>query len=257
VCSEQVLLEVQGAAEVVVPEALLQLLVGDMPVYVWWRAPLDDEALLQPVLEMADRFIVNSAAGNCAATLGTLAWATAHPSSRAAVGDLAWMRTDPWREIVASMFDGPEPRQELSRIVHVQIACRGADGACGSTGFYLAGWLATRLGWTVEGPDRVRRADGTAVHIDLHSSEATTVAGRITSVRLETEGGAAFQATRTRVDGPGVRVQALARQPRLRRVQALDDLALLHGELQRDARDSIFEAALRAAATLSGSPAVR
>jgi len=39
--------------------------------------------------------------------------------------------------------------------------------------------------------------------------------------------------------------------PRLRRVQPLDDLTLLHGELQRDGRDPIFEAALRAAAALS------
>lgn len=256
VCSEQVLLEVQGPAEALVPEAVLHLLVGDVPVFVWWRAPLVGQPLLQPVLEMADRFIVNSAAaaGPASGPLGILAWMTDHRGWRGNVGDLAWVRTDPWREIVASMFDGPEARAELPRLARLRVACRGAGESCGSTGFYLAGWLASRLGWTIEGPARARRPDGRPVEIVLESSEAS-IPGRITSVRLETDGGAAFAATRTRVDGPGVSVVALARQPRLRRVQALDDLALLHGELQRDARDPIFESALRAAAALSGAPA--
>jgi glucose-6-phosphate dehydrogenase assembly protein OpcA len=257
VCSEQVVLEVQGPAEALVPEALLRLLVSDMPVFVWWRTTLVGEPLLQPVLEMADRFIVNSAAeGTAAGALSILAWMTDHRGWRGNVGDLAWVRTDPWREIVASMFDGPQAREELARLSRVRVACRGVADACGSTGLYLAGWLASRLGWTVEGPTRARRADGAPVEITLGSCEAS-VPGRIASVHLETDQGATFQATRTRVDGPGVRVVALARHPRLRRVQALDDLALLHGELQRDARDPIFEAALRAGAALSGVPARR
>jgi glucose-6-phosphate dehydrogenase assembly protein OpcA len=257
VCSEQVLLRVQGPAEALVPEAVLHLLVSDMPVFLWWRTSLVGQPLLQPVLEMADRFIVNSSGtGPPAGALGILAWMTEHRGWRGNVGDLAWVRTDPWREIVASMFDGAEASAQLAHLTRVRIACRGAGDACGSTGLYLAGWLASRLGWTVEGAARARRPDGTPVEIVLQSSEAE-IPGRITSVRLETDDGSVFSAARTRADGPGVRVVARTRQPRLRRIQALDDLALMHGELQRDGRDPVFESALRAAAALSGAPASR
>jgi glucose-6-phosphate dehydrogenase assembly protein OpcA len=255
VCTEQFVLEARGEAQSLVRESVLRLLVSDMPVFVWWRAPLAAHPLLKPILEVADRFIVNSAgAGDAFMTLPFLARITWGGDDHVHVGDLAWMRTDPWREIVASMFDAPEARSSLERIGSLHIECRSTEGACASTGLYLAGWMASRLGWTVEGEGRARRADGGLVEIHFGSGEAT-VPGRITRVRLEAEGAVIYEASRTRCDGPGVRVTGHAHAPRLRRVQALDDLALLHGELQRDARDPIFEAALRAAAALTDRPA--
>jgi len=254
VCSEQVVLEVAGAARERVPEAVRRLLVSDMPVFVWWRAPVVGQRLLVPILELADRFILNSATQEDEdRALPVLAWMTGHPGWRGCVGDLAWMRTEPWREIVAAMFDDPDARSGLPGLRAVQIDCAGGEG-CGSPGLYLAGWLASRLGWTVERPDLVRRPDGELVQIELRPG-TSSVPGRITQVRLHTDGGHAFEASRTRCEGPGVRVVSGGRPPSLRRIQPLDDLALLHGELQRDGRDPVFEAALRAAAALSGGPA--
>jgi glucose-6-phosphate dehydrogenase assembly protein OpcA len=152
VCSEQVVLEVTGTARERVPEAVRRLLVSDMPVFVWWRAPVVGAAPLGPHLELADRFILNSATQEDEdRALPVLAWMTEHPGWRGCVGDLAWMRTEPWREIVAAMFDDPDARSGLPGLREVQIDCAGGDG-CGSPGLYLAGWLASRLGWTVERP---------------------------------------------------------------------------------------------------------
>lgn len=253
VCSEQVVLEVRGKARALVPEAVRRVLVSDMPVFVWWRAPLSEQTLLQPISESADRFIVNSGEAAKDDVLPLLAGMTERSTWRGNVGDLAWERTEPWREIVASMFDASQACAELPRLRSVEIACRGAGEACGSPGLYLAGWLVSRLGWTVQGSDRARRADGGAVGIKLVSS-AASVHGRITHVRLETDGGTVFQAGRTHCDGPAVKVLGKARLPRLRHVEPMGDLTLLHGELQRDGRDPIFEAALRAAAALAGGP---
>ncbi len=254
VCSEQIVLEVTEKARMLAPEAVRRVLVSDMPVFVWWRGPLTDHPLLQPIAESADRFIVNSGDAAGDDVLPLLARMTESRKWHGNMGDLAWERTEPWREIVASMFDAPQACAELPQIRSVEIACRGAGEACGSPGLYLAGWLVSRLGWTVEGPERARRADGGAVEIRLVSS-AASVHGRITHVNLEAESGAVFQAGRTQCDGPAVRVLGKARLPRLRHVQPMDDLTLLHGELQRDGRDPVFEAALRAAAALSGGPA--
>jgi glucose-6-phosphate dehydrogenase assembly protein OpcA len=254
VCSEQIVLEVRGDARGLVPEAVRRVLVSDMPVFVWWRASLTDP-LRQPIAEAAERFIVNSGdAATAEAPLPLLVGMTESPTWHGNVGDLAWERTEPWREIVASMFDVPEAQAELPRLRRVEIACRGVGEACGAPGLYLAGWLASRLGWRVEAPERARRTDGEAVEITLASS-AASVHGRITHVRLEAEGGAVFHASRTQCDGPSVRVLGQTRRPRLRHIAPMDDLTLLHGELQRDGRDPVFEAALRAAARLSGGPA--
>ncbi|HEX5042173.1 MAG TPA: glucose-6-phosphate dehydrogenase assembly protein OpcA [Candidatus Polarisedimenticolaceae bacterium] len=255
VCSEQIVLETTGEARALLPEALRRVLVSDMPVFVWWRAPLTDQPLLRPIVDTADRLIVNSGDASLGNDVLPILVSMTHSRTwHGNVGDLAWERTEPWREIVASMFDEPRAGAELSRLRSVEIACRGAGEACGTPGLYLAGWLVSRLGWTVEGPARARRPDGGSVAIVL-ASGAASVHGRITHVRLVAESGAVFHAGRTRCDGPCVRVLGQAGVPRLRHVEPMDDLTLLHGELQRDGRDPVYETALRAAAALSAGPA--
>jgi glucose-6-phosphate dehydrogenase assembly protein OpcA len=253
VCSEQVVLESRGPAEALLPEAVLRLIVGDMPVFVWWRAPLVGEPLLEPLLRTADRFIANTAEeAEAARALGALASLSERPAWHGNVGDLAWVRTDPWREIVASMFDAAGSRERLDRIARVRVASKGPDHGPGSTGVYLAGWLASRLGWRIEGRGRARRADGATIDVVLETCPSA-VRGRVAAVSLESEDGTVLEARRTRADGTGVRITAGAAEPihpRLLRVEALDDLALLLGELQRDGRDPVFEAALLAASAL-------
>ena len=60
------------------------------------------------------------------------------------VVDLAWLRTTPWRERVASTFDPPRWRDELARIDSVTVRHRPDSGVAGVLFF---GWLASRLGW--------------------------------------------------------------------------------------------------------------
>ena len=63
---------------------------------------------------------------------------------RAYVVDLAWLRTTPWRERVASAFDPPKARPQLAAIADVSV--RHHPDSIGSA-LLLLGWLSSRLGW--------------------------------------------------------------------------------------------------------------
>lgn len=65
-------------------------------------------------------------------------------AEEAYIVDLAWLRSTPWRERVASTFDPPQWREELGRISSV-IVRHQSDSVVAGTLF--CGWLASRLGW--------------------------------------------------------------------------------------------------------------
>jgi glucose-6-phosphate dehydrogenase assembly protein OpcA len=60
------------------------------------------------------------------------------------VVDLAWLRSTPWRERVASTFDPPQWRDELGRISSVTVRHQGQSAVAG---LLFCGWLAARLHW--------------------------------------------------------------------------------------------------------------
>jgi glucose-6-phosphate dehydrogenase assembly protein OpcA len=60
------------------------------------------------------------------------------------VVDLAWLRTTPWRERVATMFDSPADRRRLREIASVEVRHHYASGAAA---LLVCGWLGSRLGW--------------------------------------------------------------------------------------------------------------
>jgi glucose-6-phosphate dehydrogenase assembly protein OpcA len=63
------------------------------------------------------------------------------------VVDLAWLRTTPWRERLASSFDPPERRQALAEVERIEIRHRETTN---TSALLLAGWLASCLGWKPE-----------------------------------------------------------------------------------------------------------
>jgi glucose-6-phosphate dehydrogenase assembly protein OpcA len=118
------------------------------------------------------------------------------------VVDLAWLRTTPWRERVASTFDPPRWRPELQRIDSVTIRHRPDSGVAGVLFF---GWLASRLGWgtgtlmQVNGSVR-GRAEGNRhdVELTLQPDPAQSAPG-LAGVEIGTSSGIAISLDR----GPG------------------------------------------------------
>jgi hypothetical protein len=62
------------------------------------------------------------------------------------VVDLAWLRSTPWRERVATVFDPHSMREELRRLSAVTVS-HHPDSRVAA--LLLVGWLASRLGWSL------------------------------------------------------------------------------------------------------------
>ena len=70
------------------------------------------------------------------------------------VVDLAWLRSTPWRERVAGVFDPPDMRAQLAGVSSVTVRHR-EDSLAAAVLF--CGWLSSRLGWK---PGRLSSARG-------------------------------------------------------------------------------------------------
>ena len=110
-----------------VPGTILRLLVEDMPVRVLWRRPsLTGEALLRPLRDLADRLIVNSARFDAPIEQPReLKEVAFEPAWKGHPADLTWARLEPWREALASFFDGPMMRSHLERLTRVAVSAGG------------------------------------------------------------------------------------------------------------------------------------
>ena len=115
------------------------LVVTDLPTVVW--APHGHPEALDALLHISQVVLIDSVGEpDPASALGR----AEELSADAYVVDLAWLRTTPWRERVASTFDPPRWRDELWHIDSVKVRHRPDSGAAGILFF---GWLASRLGW--------------------------------------------------------------------------------------------------------------
>ncbi len=127
------------------------LVVTDLPTLLW--SPHGHHDVVSELLALSQAVLLDSVdapsshdALDRACTL----------SERAYVVDLAWLRTTPWRERVAASFDPPARRAELSEISSLTVRHHPESTAAA---LLLAGWLASRLGWTA----RALSADGDAL----------------------------------------------------------------------------------------------
>jgi glucose-6-phosphate dehydrogenase assembly protein OpcA len=139
VCHEQVVLDVGPFHLEHLDTIVDPLVVPDLPTLVW--SPHGHPEAIDALRAHAQIVLLDS---------------VNEPDSAAAVAraqelredlyivDLAWLRSTPWRERVASTFDPPEWRPELDRIVSVTARHRPDSGIAG---LLFLGWLCERLGW--------------------------------------------------------------------------------------------------------------
>ncbi|MBA3264327.1 MAG: glucose-6-phosphate dehydrogenase assembly protein OpcA [Thermoleophilaceae bacterium] len=123
-------------------------------------------------------------------------------AQEAYIVDLAWLRSTPWRERVASTFDPPQWREELGRIDSVTVRHSPQSAVAG---LLFCGWLAARLGWE---PGSLLSADGSLhgkahgrrqdVSLKLEPDPTMSVPG-LAGVELGTAGGMSIALDR----GPG------------------------------------------------------
>ena len=125
------------------------LIVPDLMTIVW--SPHGHDAAMDALVRLAQVVLIDTVSSpDPAAAVKRAAWLT----ERAYVVDLAWLRSLPWRERLASTFDPPQWRPQLREITSVTV--RHHPESVVSATLFLS-WLATRLGWE---PAALNEEDG-------------------------------------------------------------------------------------------------
>ncbi|MEA2474210.1 MAG: hypothetical protein QOE06_2125 [Thermoleophilaceae bacterium] len=115
------------------------LLVPDLATLVW--SPHGHPEAVDALSEIANVFLIDSVQEPDAGAAVTRAQELLENGY---VVDLAWLRSAPWRERIASTFDPDVWRPALRDIESVTIRHHPESVV---TGILLVGWLASRLGW--------------------------------------------------------------------------------------------------------------
>jgi glucose-6-phosphate dehydrogenase assembly protein OpcA len=156
VCGEQVTIEASGAAVTTVASAIAPLLVPDVPVFLWWKdIPHYDDVLFNRMAAMADRIVIDSSCFDQPhSDMQRLARIVGERPQYMSATDLNWGRLTAWRTLIAGFWDVPDYRPYLERIERVTVEYDAPDAAPGEIApkaLLVVGWLASRLGWKLEG----------------------------------------------------------------------------------------------------------
>ncbi len=144
VCCEYITLI--GTAEALerIGGIIAELMISDLPKFVWWKAtPAPDYPLFQRLSEISDSLIFDSSS-------------FLHPEEdfvsvskliqeTLSIADLNWRRLAPWQELTAAAFDPPERRADIYEVDKVTIDYEKGNQ---SQALMFLGWMASRLGWT-------------------------------------------------------------------------------------------------------------
>jgi glucose-6-phosphate dehydrogenase assembly protein OpcA len=163
------------------------LIVPDLVTLVW--SPHGHDDAIDALIRLAGVVLIDTiTAPDPEAAVRRAAWLT----ERAYVVDLAWLRSIPWRERLASTFDPPQWRPLLREITAVTVR-HHPESVVSAT--LLLSWLATRLGWQPAAMEEEDgglvarcRASGRKVKLRAEPDETMPVAG-LAGVALETAAG--------------------------------------------------------------------
>ncbi len=171
-----------------------ELMIGDLPKFIWWKATPDpDNGLFKRLAEDSNSVIIDSSSfSNTEEDLSQI-----HTLMKQGIplADLNWRRLAAWQELTAAAFDPPERRAAIHEVDRVTIDYEKGNQA---QALMFLGWLASRLQWhpvsyQKEGGDydiwRVKftKPDQRSVEAELAGipvADAGEIAGDLISIRL-------------------------------------------------------------------------
>ena len=182
---EEVRLEVGGQAAYHLDSLVEAFTLSDLPVVVWYVNSIPEPH--DPLLSVASAILIDSRDAPDPGQLRSLL----QLARRRTVVDLSWSRLQPWRELLAGLFDPPAYRQWVEGVTEVEIL--GKEGPRR----LLGGWLTAQTGVS---PRRVRLGD--ARHVSIHlTAESNGVTARFNVGRPD---GQRLVAAEAIVPGSGV-----------------------------------------------------
>lgn len=154
-CCEEVTLKAGGKFVVELPSVALPLLVPDLSTFLWWRNSLRvSDKVFDILVRATDRLVLDSAefADPPRDLVEINSLYTQEQSSEVGISDLNWARLTLWRGLLADFYDVPAYQVWLEQIDFVRIDYVGPELApetVAPQALLIAGWLASRLGWTL------------------------------------------------------------------------------------------------------------
>ena len=265
VCAEQIIIAARGNAQRMFPTLADQIILSDLPSFLWWTGDLPaDDGLFRRLSGLADRVIIDSSTfqslGPAASRLSRLLRQRSQPAD---FSDLSWGRLTPWRELLSQFFDAPATRARLADVDRLAIEYDPADGTGPAQAVLLVGWLAECLKWRFEGESlslgagfegRLARGNGGAIEVSVRASVDRGLGG-LRRVRLGAGDSASFMVERDAQDNHALTVAEIAGAPPLRRsvrFESPDVSTLLANELTYFGRDQLYERALAIVTGLAG-----
>jgi hypothetical protein len=134
VCGEIVVLHVRGPAASHLLSVVGPCMLRGIPIIAWFPTQLphpNDE-----LVAVADRVLLDSSCGDAA----TAFRACLELSRRQPVTDLAWVRLEPWRQLLGRLLGGTAASAFASGVRRIE-----SEGETGRS-LLLAGWLMNHLG---------------------------------------------------------------------------------------------------------------
>lgn len=174
--SEQMQLGVADVEPAELRSIVHALIVPNVRTVLLWGGKHVDDPRFTALADIAHTVVLfSSATGSGAQALRELLRLQG-TSVASKIRDLAYMRLMPWQDLVAQFFDDEELAAELPSISRVEIVC-GSE----PEGYYLVGWLASRLAWIPCGPSEFCNPEGMRIDVEVRIDGP---ARRVKSIRL-------------------------------------------------------------------------
>ncbi|PZU92986.1 MAG: glucose-6-phosphate dehydrogenase assembly protein OpcA [Pseudanabaena sp.] len=260
ICGEYITLSGAKRAFERVHSILPDLLIPDLPVFLWWKdSPAPNTRMFEKMVNLSDRLIVDSA--TFSDSEADLLKIQSMIQSSTQIADLNWQRLAPWQELTAQAFDQPDRRSAVWEIDGITIDYE--KGNCTQALMFL-GWIASRLDWlpierNVEGGDydiqhiMFEGRDGIKVRAELAAipvGDAGEVIGDLIGLRLTASNQNSDACNVFCSESTGcMRMEAggVAQNYRVHQVSPLSDQSadtLLGQQLQRWGREVLYEESL-------------
>jgi glucose-6-phosphate dehydrogenase assembly protein OpcA len=143
ICCEYITLRGTAAALERNAGMISELVIGELPKFIWWKATPDaDYGLFKRLADLSNSVIIDSSTFNTAEV--DLMRVHSLLEQGMPMADINWRRIAAWQELSAAAFDPPERREALKEVDRVTIDYEKGNEA--QALMYL-GWLASRLQW--------------------------------------------------------------------------------------------------------------
>jgi len=223
--------------------AIAALRLPDAPLVLLWIAPgIGNDPRFALLSEHVQTVVYNSSLVDSGheALCELVDYVEHHP--QLPLADIAYLRLAPWQESVAIFFDGKDV-EELFDLRRVEIAC-GSE----PEGFYLLGWLASRLQWRPCSNHSLLTRRGNEIEFEIRRAGEPR---RISCVALSSARSKFVAEVDTKAETIQLSVTGSRQHPRRYRaitnpgIAALLERAILWGQ-----NDKIFHDALNAAGAI-------